>query len=566
MTLQADPSLTDQITRKSSHGRITLAVAGWCLAPIPTLIGWFIGNPIIPLVIGALLFAAMGATALRMESRQADIGVCLAMVGQTILMTASLAGHGWQIDSHMVFFAVLACTIILNDASATLAAAVAIVAHHLLLSAVLPALLYPPANLLTDIARTLMHGAIVGIETTALLWSISIRQRLDFCARDDAAIITMARAKAEEALAQATLDRAESDALRMNAEAATTRATAEAAKSAQILTELKAAEEKELERQALASQHENEQSERVALVVDELRAGLRLLSDKKLDQRIDVVFSEKYEELRHDFNAAVYSLRKTMIAVLEGADSIGVETAQISTATKNLAIRTENQAKTLADVAQSVSSINEKVKETANLARTTQADAVQMEAETKKSTTLVKSAEAAMSQIEQSSQQIASIIKVIEDISFQTNLLALNAGVEAARAGDSGRGFAVVAAEVRALAMRSSKAANEIKILIETSGQQVGDGVNLVQKTGQALRKTTDRIVTISSRVTQMADSAVDQATMVGQIDKSLAELDNLTQRNSAAFEETTAASASVASSVQHLVKTIAAFLPAHSR
>ncbi|MFM7376792.1 MAG: methyl-accepting chemotaxis protein [Erythrobacter sp.] len=159
---------------------------------------------------------------------------------------------------------------------------------------------------------------------------------------------------------------------------------------------------------------------------------------------------------------------------------------------------------------------------------------------------IVAEAVGAMQQIESSSQEINSIIAVIESISFQTNLLALNAGVEAARAGEAGKGFAVVANEVRALAQRCAEAADEVKALISASSVQVSRGVDLVGRSGEAFAGITRDITALSEAIQSIASSAAVQAENLSQITTVVGELDRSTQQNAAMAEECTAAATSL--------------------
>jgi len=294
-------------------------------------------------------------------------------------------------------------------------------------------------------------------------------------------------------------------------------------------------------------------------MVETVGHSLRSLAEGNLDTHIDRL-PAGYEALRHDFNEAVDKLRAAIAGVLHSADGIHTGASEISQASDDLSRRTEQQAASLEETAAAMDQITAAVRETAYGAAHANQTVVDAQGDAAEGGRIVRQAVAAMGGIEKSAQEIAQIINVIDGIAFQTNLLALNAGVEAARAGDAGKGFAVVANEVRALAQRSADAAKDIKELITASTKQVEEGVQLVDRTGEALDRIVAKVAQIALLAGQIAASAESQAASLQQVNSAVADMDKMTQQNAAMVEQSTAAARSLASEADQLAALVQRF------
>ncbi len=292
-----------------------------------------------------------------------------------------------------------------------------------------------------------------------------------------------------------------------------------------------------------------------ASVVASLATGLEHLASGDLTFRLPDAFTDSYERLRTDFNAAMAELQAMVTGIAANTGVLRSGTEEIARAADDLSRRTEQQAATLEQTAAALGEITATVGRSAEAAKLARDVVARTRAQAERSGDVVRGAVSAMSGIEQSSRQIGQIIGVIDEIAFQTNLLALNAGVEAARAGDAGRGFAVVASEVRALAQRSAAAAREIKALISASADQVATGVTLVGETGQVLTAISSQVDEVNAAVTAIAASAIEQSTGLAEVNRAVSQMDQVTQQNAAMVEQSTAASHNLAHETAELVR-----------
>ena len=314
------------------------------------------------------------------------------------------------------------------------------------------------------------------------------------------------------------------------------------------------------------------------LIVRSIRTPINLLSNSLIlveqnnDLTIEIENSGRDEisdvtrvvnNMLATFKVAIENVADASNQIAATAEETSVISTQIEESINNQAEQTEliataitEMAATVKDVAHSTLTTSEASGE-ANSSVTNGSEIMQDTILTiNQLTDKIDSTSSTIVELELSSNEIASVLEVINSIADQTNLLALNAAIEAARAGEQGRGFAVVADEVRALAARTQQSTGEISTIItklqnnakeavvsmEHSQHQVKDVVEKAECAGNVLITISDAISNINEMSSHIATASEQQEVVTEEINISIVSINDKTHENVDAIAQTSKA------------------------
>ena len=165
-----------------------------------------------------------------------------------------------------------------------------------------------------------------------------------------------------------------------------------------------------------------------------------------------------------------------------------------------------------------------------------------------------------MDRLRESSAAIGNVVNLIAQIARQTTLLALNSTIEAARAGAAGRGFAVVASEVKALAVQTQSATEEITKKIDALQRDAAGSVDAVHRISQAIAAIRPVFENVNGAVAEqnkttskISDNAASASHFIVSVGDSAAEIDGATREAEAHGESVARAGKAVTMFTQKL-------------
>ena len=272
------------------------------------------------------------------------------------------------------------------------------------------------------------------------------------------------------------------------------------------------------------------------------------------------------ELLELELGAMIRQLERAANSVAGGAEATAATLATIRQRTDALTGRTsaaQSTATSFSEAAEkftrSAEGIGSQVRDASRLAD--QASAAAHEASRN------------VDRLRDSSAAIGNVVNLIAQIARQTTLLALNSTIEAARAGAAGRGFAVVASEVKALAVQTQNATEEITKKIDALQRDAAGSVDAVHRISQAIAAIRPVFENVNGAVaeqnettSEISDNAATASHFIVSVGDSAAEIDSATRDAEAHGESVAAAGKAVTMFAQKLKARCAVLLRQEER
>lgn len=285
--------------------------------------------------------------------------------------------------------------------------------------------------------------------------------------------------------------------------------------------------------------------------VSDISHVLNQLSNNNMTVRVERDYIGDLAPIKVSMEKIILTLNNALLEISQSSELVASGATQVASSSQVISQGASEQAASAQELSSSMDSISAQVRESADFTEQANELAEQVGSKLEYGNQQMQDMLKAMSQINDASNQIAKIIKTIEDIAFQTNILALNAAVEAARAGAAGKGFAVVADEVRNLAGKSAEAAKSTTALIQNTIMAVDNGTKIADSTAQTLDSVVSGARDITAMVSKLAETAEKQAASLEQVSSALDQITQVVQSNSATSEECAAASEEMSSQAQ---------------